>query len=138
MSKRLAFAGGVRSKLRPCHTRVALSAAHFAGASAAAPSAATISVGTQPAPETKNSTGQVPLALAVSGGASDSRHCASLIHPRIRLELDEPVRIDEARDLDDRVGGSNVAEELAMHSGHAFPILDSRKQYSRAINMPKT
>src|SRR4029434_11281575 len=55
VSLRPALAGGVSSKLRPSHshTREALSDAQRSGSFSSALSAATMSVGTQPAPGTK-------------------------------------------------------------------------------------
>ena len=46
----------------------------------------------------------------------------------VRLDLDQPVRVDEARYLHDRVDRPDVAEELAMHAGDSLPVVDPREQ----------
>ena len=51
-----------------------------------------------------------------------------VIDHRIRLELDQPVRIDESRHLHDRIGRSNCPEVLAVDRRHGFPVFDSGQQ----------
>src|SRR5687768_16837891 len=51
---------------------------------------------------------------------------------RIRLDLDEPVGIDEARHLHDGVRRTNIAEDLAVGERDRLPVLDAGEQDSRA------
>src|SRR5512135_2118030 len=44
---------------------------------------------------------------------------------RIHLRFDEPVRIDEARHLDDRVDRTHVSEELAVNLRDRPPVVDA-------------
>ena len=75
-------------------------------------------------------------AMDVRRNLSDPGHAWSLysailgfrFHDGIRLELNQPVRIDEPRHLHDGVGRTNRAEKLAMHRGHGLPILNPDQQ----------
>src|SRR5688572_25227948 len=53
--------------------------------------------------------GAIPLALLDDG---------------VGLDLDQPVRIDEARHLKHGRGRADVAEELAMHAAGRLPMGD--------------
>src|SRR5919198_475848 len=50
----------------------------------------------------------------------------------VGLDLDEPVRFDEADDLHDGVRGPHVGEELPVDARHGLPVLDAREQDARA------
>src|SRR5215831_13097773 len=53
-------------------------------------------------------------------------------HDRISLDLDQPVGVDEAHDLHDRVCGADASKELAVDRRDPFPILYSGQQNSGA------
>jgi hypothetical protein len=60
---------------------------------------------------------------------------AAIVHHRVRFELDQPVGIDEARDLHDCVGRPNIAEELAVYCRYGLPVLDPGEERSCPHNM---
>src|SRR4029077_14275774 len=55
---------------------------------------------------------------------------AVAIHNGIRFDLNQPIRVDEAHDLHDRVRGADAAKELAVDCRDAFPILYTGQQNS--------
>src|SRR2546423_6110621 len=59
----------------------------------------------------------------------------SVFDDGVGLDLDEPFGVNEADDLHDRVGGPHVAEELAVHTPHALPVLYAREHDARAHNV---
>src|SRR2546423_4427906 len=59
----------------------------------------------------------------------------SVFDDGVGLDLDEPFGVNEADDLHDRVGGPHVAEEFAVDSRHALPVLYAREQDARAHNV---
>lgn len=70
------------------------------------------------------------MVTSVSGSAL-------VVDDGIRFELDQPVRINETRDLHDRVGGANIAKELTVYCGDSLPVLDASQQSSGADHMPQ-
>jgi len=58
-------------------------------------------------------------------------------HDRISLDLDQPVGVDEAHDLHDRVCGPDATKELAVDRRYSFPILYSGQQNSGAGHIGK-
>ena len=68
------------------------------------------------------------LGLAVARRARDLLPLRLTFGHSTRLDLDQPIRINEPRHLHDRVGRTDRAEEFAMHAGHRFPILDAGEQ----------
>ena len=85
----------------------------------------------------KRQNGDSPLSVIQTPAADFGRHLETrdapfwsrdrglFVEKSIGFDFDKPVRSDEAGYLHDRVRGSNVTEELAMHLGHRFPILDA-------------
>ena len=55
---------------------------------------------------------------------------AVIVHDGVRFELDQPVGINEARDLHDCVGWPNIAEELAVYCRDGLPVIDSSEERS--------
>jgi len=60
---------------------------------------------------------------------------APIVYHGVSFELYQPVRVDEARDLHDGVGGPYIAKELAVDCGYGLPVLDSSQQRSCPHNM---
>jgi hypothetical protein len=58
-----------------------------------------------------------------------------LINYSISFELDQPIRIDKARDLHDCICGANLAKKLAVNCGDALPILDADKKSTSANHL---
>ena len=58
-------------------------------------------------------------------------------HDRISLDLDQPLGVDEAHDLHDRVSGADAPKELAVDCRDPFPILYSGQQNSGAGHIGK-
>ena len=52
----------------------------------------------------------------------------SVFYDGICFDFDQPVWVNEAYDLHDRVCRADAAEELAMYGGDLLPILDAREQ----------
>jgi hypothetical protein len=50
----------------------------------------------------------------------------------IRLDFDEPIRVDKAHDLHNRVRRTNIAEKFAMHCRDVFSILYAGQRNSGA------
>ena len=60
-----------------------------------------------------------------------------VIDHRVSFDLEQPIGVDEARHLHDRVDGTDVPEELAVHRCHRLPIVDARKQNSGSHDVVK-
>ena len=58
-------------------------------------------------------------------------------HDRISLDLNQPVGVDEAHDLHDRICGADASKELAVDCRDPFPILYSGQQNSGAGHIRK-
>src|SRR5688500_14696145 len=61
-----------------------------------------------------------------------SRFDTALVDDRVGLELDEPARIDEARDDDVGVRGPDVGEDLAVGARHLLEEVGARGEDARA------
>src|SRR5579871_577298 len=53
----------------------------------------------------------------------------------IGFDLDQPVGVDKARDLHDRVGRANLAEKFAMRLPDTLPVVYARQQDARAYDI---
>ncbi len=67
-------------------------------------------------------------------GRTSSR---GFIEHHISLNLQKSVRIDEARYLHDRVGRTDVTEELTVHRRDGLPVLNSGEQDTGADDVPE-
>ena len=60
---------------------------------------------------------------------------AACIDDCISLDLDQPLGVNKARDLHDRVDRANLTKEFTVHCRDSSPILDPREQYPGAHDL---
>ena len=53
----------------------------------------------------------------------------------ISLDLDQPLGVNKARDLHDRIDRANLAKEFTVHCRDSSPIPDPREQYPGAHDL---
>src|SRR5687768_12197177 len=70
--------------------------------------------------------------LASVVNAPLAERSSSRAEHRVRLELHQPLGIDEAYDLDDRVGGADRAEHLTVDARDRVPVVDPGEQRAGA------
>ena len=60
-----------------------------------------------------------------------------VLHDSIRLDLHQPIRVDEANNLHDGVRRADAPKELAMNGRDPFPVLYADEENSGADHIRK-